>query len=510
MRWRPGVNSFTGPRRCHPPEDPARVRFRRTCGPSRDLPWRPVPSGFLAIATSRVVLTWTAGDRPRRRRRPMTRQMPSPQCRAHASHPVAARSGRDPDPRRVLAARRRRRLRHLLRRAETTRLAGPADRPGVAGRAPRRDPRRPLVTGWENIDDMGRAIDAGAPVSYVLMHGNKSIVGALIGGYAGGLLVKRRLGYARSTGDAYVLALPIAMAIGRVGCFLAELPLGTATTLPWGMTVDPAAAAAFPRCPDCALPMHPSMLYEIGFNLLAIPVLLWARPRVPVPGDLLEGLPPRGGRVPVRRRVRPRQRGPGPRPHGAATRAHPVRPAARCPLRAPGAERDLPGARGTAGDGTAAHRRRTREHTMAEVRRGHRTSVRRPGRRPSSRPSRRPTSRRTCGHMALGTRVTRSTRGWSPRATPRRRSRPHGRRRRRRRRGRPPGPPRPDRRDHRHRLPRDLAPGDAAGDHPEGGGTYSPARSSPRSSPSRCSSPGSSPCCLRGGRAGSGAPTSAG
>jgi phosphatidylglycerol:prolipoprotein diacylglycerol transferase len=145
-----------------------------------------------------------------------------------------------------------------------------------------------IVTGWESIDDMGRAIDAGTPLSYVLMHGNKSVVGALIGGFIGGVLTKRSLGYRRSTGDAYVLALPVAIAIGRVGCFLTELPLGTATTLPWGMTVDASAAAAFPDCRDCLLPMHPSMLYEIGFYLVAIPILLWARPRVPVQGDLLK------------------------------------------------------------------------------------------------------------------------------------------------------------------------------------------------------------------------------
>ena len=153
-----------------------------------------------------------------------------------------------------------------------------------------------LVTGWESIDDMGRAIDAGTPISYALMHGNKSVVGALIGGYVGGVLTKRSLGYTRSTGDAYVLALPIAMAIGRVGCFLTELPLGTATTLPWGMTVDPAAAAAFSRCPDCLLPMHPSMLYEIGFNLLAIPVAHLGTAAGPRTGRPAEGVPARGGR----------------------------------------------------------------------------------------------------------------------------------------------------------------------------------------------------------------------
>ena len=145
-----------------------------------------------------------------------------------------------------------------------------------------------VVTGWENLDDYGRALDAGAPLSYALMHGNKSLVGALIGGYLAGVLAKRALGYTRSTGDAYVFALPIAIAIGRIGCFLAELPLGTATTLPWGVSVDSAAAEAFPRCPDCALPMHPSMLYEIAFNVAAIGVLLWARTRVTVQGDLLK------------------------------------------------------------------------------------------------------------------------------------------------------------------------------------------------------------------------------
>jgi phosphatidylglycerol---prolipoprotein diacylglyceryl transferase len=145
-----------------------------------------------------------------------------------------------------------------------------------------------VVTGWEQVDDMGRAIDAGTPLSYALLHGNKSLVGAMLGGYVGGVVIKRRLGYNRTTGDAYAIALPVAIAIGRVGCFLSELPLGTATSLPWGMTVDPAAAASFSRCPDCLLPMHPSMLYEIGFALLAIPVLVWARPRIPVNGDLLK------------------------------------------------------------------------------------------------------------------------------------------------------------------------------------------------------------------------------
>lgn len=144
------------------------------------------------------------------------------------------------------------------------------------------------LTAWENAAEMRAAIEAGAPLSWVILHGNKTILGALAGGFLGGVLAKRALGYRRSTGDSYVLAIAVASAIGRVGCFLSELPLGTATTLPWGMTVNQAAAAAFPRCPDCALPMHPSMLYEVLFNVVAAVVIIRFGRRVPVSGDLLK------------------------------------------------------------------------------------------------------------------------------------------------------------------------------------------------------------------------------
>ncbi len=102
------------------------------------------------------------------------------------------------------------------------------------------------------------------------------------------MISKRVLGYDLSTGDYYAAAIPLALAIGRIGCFLAELPLGTPTSLPWGMTVSPEAAAAFPRCPGCGGPMHPSMLYEIGFHAAAF-ALIWRRsPLLPIRGDTLK------------------------------------------------------------------------------------------------------------------------------------------------------------------------------------------------------------------------------
>ena len=106
-----------------------------------------------------------------------------------------------------------------------------------------------LITSWEILDDVNAA---NLPLTYVLTHGPKSIVGGLAGGYLAIVLTKRALGYRLSTGDYYAAAIPLALAIGRVGCFLSELPLGTPTTLPWGMTVSPEAAAAFLRCPGCS------------------------------------------------------------------------------------------------------------------------------------------------------------------------------------------------------------------------------------------------------------------
>ncbi len=126
------------------------------------------------------------------------------------------------------------------------------------------------------------------PLTQALEVSGKSIVGAIAGGYLAIVASKRLLGYRRSTGDAYVLAIPVATIIGRVGCFLSELPLGTPTSLPWGVSVDSAAAAQLAECPGCALPMHPTMLYEIAFNALAVLAILRWRNSVPASGDALK------------------------------------------------------------------------------------------------------------------------------------------------------------------------------------------------------------------------------
>jgi phosphatidylglycerol:prolipoprotein diacylglycerol transferase len=131
-----------------------------------------------------------------------------------------------------------------------------------------------LATAWERPDWW--ATYAMLPLSQALEVSGKSIIGAIVGGYLAIAISKRAFGYHRSTGDAYALAIPIATAVGRIGCFLSELPLGTSTTLPWGIRVDPYG------------PMHPTMLYEIAFNVVAA-VLIWRyRGRVPAAGDSLK------------------------------------------------------------------------------------------------------------------------------------------------------------------------------------------------------------------------------
>ena len=143
-----------------------------------------------------------------------------------------------------------------------------------------------LITAWEHLEVYAAFDDV--PLTWAIEHSGKSLIGALAGGYLATVLAKRAFGYTRSTGDAYLLAIPVAVVIGRIGCYFSELPLGTPTDLPWGVTVSAEAAAAFARCPGCELPMHPSMLYEIAFNLVAVVVILGFRDRVPVPGDALK------------------------------------------------------------------------------------------------------------------------------------------------------------------------------------------------------------------------------
>jgi prolipoprotein diacylglyceryltransferase len=103
-----------------------------------------------------------------------------------------------------------------------------------------------------------------------LRHTGRTVLGGLAGGYGGVVLTKRLIGYTRSTGDLFAPGVALGMAIGRIGCFLAERP-GTLTSLPWSVRVPADAAPRIAQCPACLTgePMHPSFLYETAFLALA-------------------------------------------------------------------------------------------------------------------------------------------------------------------------------------------------------------------------------------------------
>lgn len=98
--------------------------------------------------------------------------------------------------------------------------------------------------------------------------GGKTIVGGLLGGWAGVEIAKRYLGVTHRTGDVYVFPIILGMCIGRIGCFLtglADHTCGVHTSLPWGVNFGDG-------------PRHPAQLYEIAF-LLLIGIALLARMR---------------------------------------------------------------------------------------------------------------------------------------------------------------------------------------------------------------------------------------
>ncbi|MCB9685825.1 MAG: prolipoprotein diacylglyceryl transferase [Alphaproteobacteria bacterium] len=58
----------------------------------------------------------------------------------------------------------------------------------------------------------------------------KTVLGAILGGWAAVEFAKLALGFTRSTGDGFAVALPVGQAIGRLGCFLEGCCAGVA----WG------------------------------------------------------------------------------------------------------------------------------------------------------------------------------------------------------------------------------------------------------------------------------------
>ena len=115
----------------------------------------------------------------------------------------------------------------------------------------------------------------GDPIKILYVwNGGLGIWGAIALGAVGAWIACRRYGL-RLTAFADVVApgVLLAQAIGRWGNWFNQELFGGPTTLPWGLTVDP-ASPNFPAQYAPGTLFHPTFLYESLWNLLGVAVLL--------------------------------------------------------------------------------------------------------------------------------------------------------------------------------------------------------------------------------------------
>lgn len=96
----------------------------------------------------------------------------------------------------------------------------------------------------------------------------KTVIGALLGGYAGVELAKKLAGLQGSTGDAFAVAVPLSLGVGRVACLLGGCCYGAPSDVAWHVHLAGADR-------------HPVQLYEalLDFGLAFAMFALREQPR---------------------------------------------------------------------------------------------------------------------------------------------------------------------------------------------------------------------------------------
>jgi prolipoprotein diacylglyceryltransferase len=113
-----------------------------------------------------------------------------------------------------------------------------------------------LAEQWPTVLE---AWQEGHFIALVFSPGGKTIVGGLLGGWAGVEIAKRLAGIRSRTGDLFALPLCVGIAVGRVGCLIAGLAddtYGKPTSLPWAVDLGDGVGR------------HPVQVYEIVFLAL--------------------------------------------------------------------------------------------------------------------------------------------------------------------------------------------------------------------------------------------------
>jgi phosphatidylglycerol:prolipoprotein diacylglycerol transferase len=114
-----------------------------------------------------------------------------------------------------------------------------------------------LAEGWMHL---------GAPDMWRQLATGKSILGALLGGYAGVEIAKRAVKYSGVTGYWFALIAPVGIVLGRIGCLFQGCCLGRICAPAWFTINDTAGTPRWPAVP-----------VEILFNLAAIAVFFCLR-----------------------------------------------------------------------------------------------------------------------------------------------------------------------------------------------------------------------------------------
>jgi len=115
-----------------------------------------------------------------------------------------------------------------------------------------------------------------------LWQGGMSFHGGLLGVFVALWLCARKTGQPfLVVSDAIAPLVPLGLAAGRMGNFINGELWGRPTDLPWGMV--------FPQAGD-GLARHPSQLYEMGLEGLALFAMLWWFSRRPRPAGQISAL----------------------------------------------------------------------------------------------------------------------------------------------------------------------------------------------------------------------------
>ena len=102
----------------------------------------------------------------------------------------------------------------------------------------------------------------GAPDLWTQLLWGKTILGGLLGGYAGVELGKRACGVTAATGDGFALTAPFALALGRLGCALRGCCAGKICEPAWYAQRD-----------SMGVFRYPAQLAELVFHLAALGAL---------------------------------------------------------------------------------------------------------------------------------------------------------------------------------------------------------------------------------------------